>query len=76
MKNILIINGAKEFAHSSGKLNDSLVQLANDFFLKNNFNVKITNVDKGYDITEEIEKFLWADCVIYQFPVWWMGYPW
>ncbi|MDN5713315.1 MAG: NAD(P)H-dependent oxidoreductase, partial [Acinetobacter sp.] len=24
----------------------------------------------------EVEKFLWADTVIYQMPGWWMGAPW
>lgn len=76
MKNILIVNGAKEFAHSKGVLNDTLVKLAKDLLLENDFNVKTTDVDQGYHIAEEIEKILWADCVIYQFPVWWMGSPW
>ena len=28
MSNILIINGAKEFAHSKGQLNDTLTELS------------------------------------------------
>lgn len=27
------------------------------------------------DITAETEKLLWADAVIFQFPVWWFGFP-
>ncbi|MEK1907023.1 MAG: NAD(P)H-dependent oxidoreductase, partial [Pseudomonas sp.] len=30
----------------------------------------------GYDIDEEVAKFLWADVIIYQMPGWWMGAPW
>ncbi|MGL5212904.1 MAG: NAD(P)H-dependent oxidoreductase, partial [Acinetobacter junii] len=32
--------------------------------------------DSDYDIQAEIEKYLWADVVIYQMPGWWMGAPW
>ncbi|WP_150466018.1 NAD(P)H-dependent oxidoreductase [Francisella sp. SYW-2] len=38
--------------------------------------VKVTVIDDGYDIDEEIQKWLWADTVIYQMPGWWMGPPW
>lgn len=31
MSNILIINGAKEFAHSKGQLNDTLTEVADGF---------------------------------------------
>ena len=27
------------------------------------------------DIATEVEKLLWADAVIFQFPVWWFGFP-
>jgi NAD(P)H dehydrogenase (quinone) len=27
------------------------------------------------DIAAELEKLLWADAVIFQFPVWWFGFP-
>ena len=27
-------------------------------------------------LSSEIEKYLWADTVIYQMPGWWMGEPW
>ena len=31
---------------------------------------------RGCDIPTEVDKFLWADVVIYQMPGWWMGAPW
>lgn len=76
MKNILIINGAKKFAHSDGKLNDSLTQLAKQHLEEKEFNVRVTKVDNGYDTKEEVQKYLWADVIIYQMPGWWMGEPW
>ena len=38
--------------------------------------VKVTHIDAGYDVEEEIQKWLWADVVIQQAPAWWMGVPW
>ncbi len=76
MKNVLIINGAKDYAHSKGALNNSLVKVATDVLVENGINVKTTYIDKGYSLVEEVEKFVWADTIIYQLPVWWMGTPW
>ena len=76
MSNILIINGAKQFAHSNGELNDTLTELAHDVLVENGHHIKITRTDKDYDITEEIQKYVWADVIIYQMPGWWMGSPW
>lgn len=75
-KNILIINGKKSFQHSHGKLNQAMVELAQKFLTDSNCQVQVTNVDKGYNIEEEISKYLEADVIIYQMPAWWMGTPW
>ncbi|WP_186820114.1 NAD(P)H-dependent oxidoreductase, partial [Pseudoalteromonas espejiana] len=71
MKNILILNGGKCFAHSKGELNNSLTAFAENFFVQSNCNVRNTTIDKGYDVDEEISKWLWADLVIFQMPAWW-----
>lgn len=76
MSNILIINSAKNFAHSAGALNNLLSDVAQDALIQMGHSVKKTDVDKGYDIEDEIEKFDWADSIIYQIPAWWMGTPW
>lgn len=76
MSNILIINGAKVFAHSKGELNDTLAQLARQTLLELGHQVQVTRVDDEYDIQDEIQKYVWADVVIYQMPGWWMGAPW
>lgn len=76
MSNILIVNGAKQFAHSNGELNDTLTTLAEHVLSDLGNNVKITRTDSSYDAQEEVEKYLWADTVIYQMPGWWMGAPW
>nr|WP_240349345.1 NAD(P)H-dependent oxidoreductase [Halomonas binhaiensis] len=76
LMNILLINGAKAFAHSGGRYNDTLHELARGELSEMGHVIQETRVDDGYDIEEEVEKFLWADVVIYQMPGWWMGAPW
>lgn len=76
MSNILIINGAKKFAHSNGDLNNTLTTLASNVLLELGHQVKITRTDGEYDIQQEVQKYLWADVIIYQMPGWWMGAPW
>ena len=76
MSNILIINAAKQFGHSNGELNQTLSDLAAVTLLHSGHSVQVTEVDQGYDIEDEVNKYLWADTVIYQMPAWWMGAPW
>ena len=76
MSNILIINGAKQFAHSNGELNDTLTDFSESYLKALGHTVQVTRTDSDYDIQAEIEKYLWADVVIYQMPGWWMGAPW
>ncbi|MFA7901494.1 NAD(P)H-dependent oxidoreductase [Pseudomonas aeruginosa] len=76
MKNILLLNGGKQFAHSAGQLNTTLHEAALAHLDCAGFDVRQTFIDGGYDVQEEVEKFLWADVVIYQMPGWWMGAPW
>lgn len=76
MSNILIINAKKQFGHSNGELNQTLSDVAESFLRDLQHDVQVTVVDDGYDIEAEVQKYLWADAVIYQMPGWWMGEPW
>ena len=76
MSNILIINGAKEFAHSKGQLNDTLTEVADGFLRDAGHDVKVVRADSNYDVKAEVQNFLWADVVVWQMPGWWMGAPW
>jgi modulator of drug activity B len=76
MKKILLLNGSKAFAHSHGQYNSTLHDAAMAFLDRAGFDVKTTFIDGGYDVQAEVEKFLWADVIIYQMPGWWMGAPW
>ena len=50
MSNILIINGAKEFAHSKGQLNDTLTEVADGFLRDAGHDVKVVRADSNYDV--------------------------
>lgn len=76
MSNILIVNGVKTFAHSNGELNDTLAVLAESVLSDLGHTIQVTRADSDYDAQEEVQKYLWADVVIYQMPGWWMGAPW
>jgi NADPH dehydrogenase (quinone) len=76
MKNIFIINGSHPFAHSGGRFNETLFNTTIGYFDSNeNFAVKSTQVGDDYDAKEEVEKFKWADIVIYHTPIWWFQIP-
>ena len=76
MKKILFLNGGKQFAHSDGRYNATLHDAALAFMDRAGFDVKQTFIDGGYDVVEEVQKFLWADVIVWQMPGWWMGAPW
>ncbi|AJC64892.1 NAD(P)H-dependent oxidoreductase [Dickeya zeae] len=76
MQNVLIINAGKAFGHSKGELNRTLTDIAATFLRDKGRQVRVTTVDDGYDIEQEVQNILWADTIIYQMPGWWMGAPW
>ncbi|PWS32883.1 NAD(P)H-dependent oxidoreductase [Pedobacter paludis] len=76
MTKIFIINGGQKFGHSGGRFNETIASATEDFF--NNlegFEVKSTNINHNYDPKEEVEKYVWADVVIYHTPIWWFQIP-
>ncbi|WP_340614329.1 NAD(P)H-dependent oxidoreductase [Xenorhabdus thailandensis] len=76
MGHILVINSAKIFDESKGELNNALTEVIKEHLTEIGHKVQVTHVDKGYDIPAEVDKFLWADRIIYQMPGWWMEAPW
>lgn len=77
MKNVLIINGHQRYDQiAEGKLTKLFIETANDFFIENGFNVKHSIIESDYDIHDELEKLAWADYILFQYPVYWMGVPW
>lgn len=76
MMHILLINGAKKFAHSNGELNNTLSQIAVEQLTTMGHQIQVTHANDDYEISDEVDKFLWADSIIYQMPAWWMSTPW
>ncbi|NOD74908.1 MULTISPECIES: NAD(P)H-dependent oxidoreductase [unclassified Ruegeria] len=76
MSKILIVNGAQPYEFAPGQLNASLVERARDTLAAMGHEVRMTTVADGYDANSEVEAHVWADTVIMQFPVNWMGVPW
>src|SRR5690606_21974328 len=76
MKKVLLLNGGKQFAHSDGRYNATLHDAAAAFLDRAGCDIQTTQIDAGYDLKQEVEKFLWADVIVYQMPGWWMGALW
>ena len=76
MKHIFIINGSHPFAHSGGRFNETLFNKTISYFdTREEFEVKFTQVGDNYNTKDEVEKFKWADIVIYHTPIWWFQIP-
>lgn len=76
MKNVLIVNGHQPYPFSEGRLNASFVERAKQRLIEKGLDVRVTEVARDFDIEAEVESHQWADTVIMQFPINWMGAPW
>ena len=77
MKNVLIINGHQRYDQiAEGNLTKLFINTASDFFSENGLNVKHSVIESVYDVNDELEKLAWADYIVFQYPVYWMGVPW
>ncbi|CBL91107.1 NAD(P)H dehydrogenase (quinone) [Leuconostoc gasicomitatum] len=71
--NILIINGFEKHVDANGQLNNRLfTEYVRQF--KDKHDTKITVIE-DYKRIEEINKWLWADLIIIQFPIYWFNVP-
>lgn len=75
--NIFILNGGQKFAEGigEGKINAQLVAWATETLRELGHSVKTTDINQTYMHEEEVEKFLWAEVVLYTFPIWWFHMP-
>jgi len=77
LKKVLLINAHQFYeGFSEGKLNKTMVDVMKEEIETKGYEVKLTYIEKGYDINEEVEKHLWTDIIITQSPVYWFGTPW
>ena len=76
MPKALIINADYPSDFSSGTLNGSLVEKASSLLEKKGYELRQQNVIEDWDTEEELAKHQWADDVLLQTPLNWMGVPW
>lgn len=76
MNKAFIINTHEQYPFSEGKLSRTLTEKAQQLLEEKAYEVKVTTMQDEYDVNEELEKHQWADVVILQIPVNWMGVPW
>jgi modulator of drug activity B len=76
MKNVLIINAHQYYSFAEGKLNKALIEKAEKFLKNKDYKTKITTSENEYNVEEELEKHKWADIILLQTPINWMGVTW
>ena len=76
MSNIFILNGHQPYDFAPGRLNAAMVDLAERFFSQQGHAIRFSRVAEHYKVDEEISNHQWADIVLMQFPVNWMGVSW
>ena len=74
MKTILMILGKETNELAKGTYNKGLFD-AGISYLKEGYEILTTDIENGYEVNEEIEKFKKADTVIFQYPVYWFMMP-
>ena len=76
MTNVFIINGGHAFEFSEGVFNKTLTEMTASFFQSlEGHQVQTTEVGNNYRPEEEVEKYKWADLIVYHTPVWWFQVP-
>lgn len=76
MSNVLIINAHKQYPFAEGRLNNTLVDLAKETLSALGHEARTVMVEEGWDVEAELANHQWADAVLLQMPVNWMGVPW
>ena len=76
MSNILIINAHHQYPFAPGRLNRSLAELADKVLSGGGHQTRLIHIDDGWEVDRELENHQWADVVLLQTPVNWMGVPW
>ena len=76
MSNIFIINAHQEYPFSKGTLNASLVEKAKEILLPKGHAIRTVTMKDKIDVNQQLENFVWADAVLLQTPLNWMGISW
>ena len=74
--NVLIINAHQYYPFSEGKLNATFVDKAISLLEDKGYQTRVVTMAEEYDVDEQLAHHQWADYIILQSPVNWMGVPW
>ena len=76
MPKAYVINAHHPSDFSKGTLNGSLVDMANRILQEKGYEVRSLDRVGDWDTATELENHHWADVILLQTPVNWMGVPW
>ncbi|MCG7536810.1 NAD(P)H-dependent oxidoreductase [Pseudoalteromonas sp. OOF1S-7] len=76
MNKALIINAHQYYPFSEGKLNATLVDKMVSHLNAKGFETRVVTMAEPLDSEQQLELHRWADVVILQSPINWMGLPW
>jgi modulator of drug activity B len=76
MSNVFLINAHEPYPFSKGRLNHTLVERATRILSEMGHEIRTTTMQDEHDVGAEVEKHVWADVILLQTPVNWMGVPW
>lgn len=75
-RKIFVINGGQVFGHSGGRFNKTIFDNTIKYFgQKEGVVLRSTDINKPYDLSEEVANYVWADVIIYHTPIWWFQLP-
>jgi modulator of drug activity B len=73
---IFVINGGQVFGHSGGRFNKTIFDTTIDYFSsKEGFEIRSTDINRPYNLAQEVDNYVWADVIIYHTPIWWFQLP-
>lgn len=76
MKNVLIINAHQYYPFAQGRLNATLVDNAVTLLASKGYSTRVVTMNEEFNVEQELENHQWADIVLLQTPINWMGVPW
>lgn len=76
MKNVFLLNAHEPYPFAEGRLNGTLVKRATAHLETRGYALRHTTMQDDWNVDDEIDKHRWADAILLQSPVNWMGVPW
>ncbi|WP_374972464.1 NAD(P)H-dependent oxidoreductase [Spongiibacter marinus] len=72
---ILVVTAGYSIFDAKGQLNSYLGFLTEDKLSSLGHDIKFSDTTKSWSVDRELEKLLWAECIIYILPIMWFNMP-